>query len=195
MPCDVLGNRLLLLASFAGSLMGAVLCAPPTRADFFDELFGFDAYVRQPIAPRMARRPPRSLGHWQSSRIKSRVSYAPIFHERLRKPQIAYEPNRRNGEPGGEAATGSSPVRPAFCGRMLKDAPRSRQLLNDKTLRSGDIVVTEAGILVFEGHGACPHTPRDFITPGAADLSKSKRSALAKLEEAVHATHAHYAHR
>lgn len=196
MPGVVLGNRLSLLTSLGGALLGVVVLSADCRANFFEELFGAGDYVRSPAIPRVV-----------STRIGAR---RPIYHSR---PHIAYyprhrrerpvafllpEPDRRNEAPDNRSATGSRPVRPAFCARSgatLKDVSKFRQLLQDKTLRFGDIVVTETGIRVFEGHATCPHAPRDFVTLADADLSRRKLGALSKLEDAIKAVHVRYAHR
>ena len=69
------------------------------------------------------------------------------------------------------------------------------QLLSDSTLRSGDIVVTEAGIRVFRGDGTCPHKPTDFVALNSADLSRGKLRVLASLEVAMRAPHGRDQHR
>jgi hypothetical protein len=53
--------------------------------------------------------------------------------------------------------------------------------LNDPTLRSGDVVVTSEGLMVFRGGGGSRHSPRDF-----ASLAKvgSRNSQLAAIERA-----------
>ena len=53
--------------------------------------------------------------------------------------------------------------------------------LHDPTLRSGDVVVTTQGLMVYRGWGGSSHSPRDF-----ASLSKagSKNGQLAAIERA-----------
>ncbi len=196
MPGVVLGNRLALLASLGGALLGAALFSADCRANFLDELFGPEDYIRPPAGPRFS-----SSSHG-ARRTRSHVRFfAAHRRERPSRAQIAYIPHdadRRGDAADAGAATGARPVKPAFCARSseaLKGAPKFRQLLQDKTLRFGDIVVTETGIRVFEGHMTCPHAPRDFVTIGAADLSKRQFGALSKLEDAIKAVHARYAHR
>ncbi len=198
MPGVVLGNRLALLVSFGGALLGAVVFSPDSRASFLDDLFGSDDYFQPQAGARIGRSRP---GARMGGRIRAHVAYPSYRPERPRKSHIAYIPQAsdpRNDAAGGGGATGSRPVKPAFCarsGEALRDAPKFRQLLQDKTLRFGDLVVTETGIRVFEGHATCPHTPKDFVTLGAADLSRRKFGALAKLDDAIKAVHARYAHR
>lgn len=196
MPGVVLGNRLALFASLGGALLGAALFSADCRAGFLEDLFGPEDYVHPPAGPRIS---PSRTG---ARRARSHVSFfAAHRRERPSRAQIAYiprDPDRRGDAADAGAATGARPVKPAFCargGEALKNAPKFRQLLQDKTLRFGDIVVTETGIRVFEGHMTCPHTARDFVTLGAADLSKRQFGALSKLEDAIKAVHARYAHR
>ena len=53
--------------------------------------------------------------------------------------------------------------------------------LNDPTLRSGDVVVTSEGLMIYRGGGGSRHSPRDF-----ASLAKSgsRNSQLAAIERA-----------
>ncbi len=181
MPRVVFGKRLVLLTLFATSLFGAALSPTVGKAGFFEELFGVE-----PSAPQLYP-PPARLHSRRAARVRSRIAFAPAFrHESVRKSQIAYIPHEtRSREDVGDTAAGSRPVKPAFCTRRpdaLNNASRFRQLLNDKTLRAGDIVVTDAGIRVFEGQEACPHTSKDFVALGAAELSRSKKGVLAQLE-------------
>ena len=53
--------------------------------------------------------------------------------------------------------------------------------LNDPTLRSGDVVVTSEGLMVYRGGGGSRHSPRDFASLAKAG---SKNSQLAAIERA-----------
>jgi len=53
--------------------------------------------------------------------------------------------------------------------------------LNDPTLRSGDVVVTTEGLMVYRGGGGSRHSPRDFASLARAG---SKNSQLAAIERA-----------
>ena len=53
--------------------------------------------------------------------------------------------------------------------------------LNDPTLRSGDVVVTSEGLMVYRGGGGSTHSPRDFASLAKAG---SKNSQLAAIERA-----------
>lgn len=76
---------------------------------------------------------------------------------------------------------------PRFC---LKDNSKSvnstQALMRDPTLRYGDVVVTDEGVRVFEGGGACPHTISDFRTLAETrDLNRGTRSVLAAIERDI----------
>lgn len=198
MPGVVLGNGRVVLTSFGGALLGAaMLFSSLSRANFLDDLFGPEDYFHAPAGPRITAPPSTRGARRQVERARPHVASFPSYRrERPRKAQIAYIPRGAEAA-GGESATGSAPVRPAFCARnvnALDDASRFRQLLNDKTLRFGDIVVTTAGLRVFEGHATCPHLSRDFVSLGAAGLSRRRLVALAKLEDSIRLAHSH-AHR
>jgi len=53
--------------------------------------------------------------------------------------------------------------------------------LNDPTLRSGDVVVTSEGLMVFRGRSGSSHSPRDFASLAKAG---SKTGQLAAIERA-----------
>ncbi len=53
--------------------------------------------------------------------------------------------------------------------------------LNDPTLRSGDVVVTSEGLMVFRGGGGSRHSPRDFASLAKAG---SRTGQLAAIERA-----------
>jgi hypothetical protein len=121
MPSIAAGKliRSVLLMAYAGPALGAALSSTATKADFFDELFGFD---QAPTPARTNQHSPRASARRQVGRIRSNVAYLPAYRqERSRK--------------------------------SLKKMSRLSQLLSDSTLRSGNIVVTEAGVRVFQGEG------------------------------------------
>ena len=53
--------------------------------------------------------------------------------------------------------------------------------LNDPTLRSGDVVVTSEGLMVFRGRSGSSHSPREFASLAKAG---SKTGQLAAIERA-----------
>jgi len=85
------------------------------------------------------------------------------------------------------ASAGNVKPKPArFCAPFDKTAPiadSSQALTRDATLRYGDVIVTDEGVRVFEGSGACPHAISDFRTLAETrDLSPGTRRALAQIE-------------
>jgi hypothetical protein len=58
-------------------------------------------------------------------------------------------------------------------------------LANDPTLRSGDSIMTRAGIMVFRGTGRMPYALADFTTLAKASMPKDKRAMLAAVERAA----------
>jgi hypothetical protein len=83
-------------------------------------------------------------------------------------------------------AEAAQPQRAKFC---VKDDNSSttvdstQALMRDPTLRYGDVVVTDEGVRVFEGGGACPHAISDFRTLAETrDLSLGTRRVLAAIE-------------
>ena len=62
---------------------------------------------------------------------------------------------------------------------------REREILNDPTLRRGDIVMTAEGFRVFEGGGYGPATKSDFVALSqAANIPRGERAELAAMERA-----------
>jgi hypothetical protein len=200
MPSVASGNliRSILFVAFAGPLLGVVLSSTATKADFFNELFGFD---QAPTQPRTYQYLPRTNARRQIGRKRTNDAYLPAYrHERLRKANIAPIPRKadqREETSRNETATGSRPVKPAICARenTVKKMSRLSQLLSDSTLRSGDIIVTEAGIRVFRGDGTCPHKHTDFVALTSADLPRGQLRVLASLEVAMRAPHGRDQHR
>jgi hypothetical protein len=171
--------RLIFFSALAGSLFGVALFSTASKADFLDDLFGFD---QGPATPHYFSRPrPR---HMIVVRSRPHVSYLrEARRERPRKVQAAFFSDRRE-DASPRSAAGSDPVRPAFCTRAMasRTMSLSAQLLRDSTLRRGDIVATTAGLRVFRGNGACPHMPRDFMPLAGSDLSRGRLHRLAGLE-------------
>jgi hypothetical protein len=185
MPTSDAGKRVqsAVIGAVAGSVLFALLSTPTARADFFDDLFGFDQSVESPRAGHysVTRRPRR--GPLPAPPV---AAYPPPYYrqEAPRKPRVAHfrrDVDFRQEGAGYETATGSRPVKPAFCSRTRK-MPLFNQLLSDSTLRTGDIVVTAAGLRVFHGNGLCPHKPTDFLALHRVDLARGKLRMLAGLE-------------
>ena len=70
------------------------------------------------------------------------------------------------------------------CHRGTVATTAVRDLLNDTTLRKGDVVMTGEGFRVYEGGGYGPSSARDFVALSKASLTKSQRASLAEMERA-----------
>ena len=83
-------------------------------------------------------------------------------------------------------ADSAQPKHPRFCVKddnPAKTVDSTEALMRDPTLRYGDVVVTDEGVRVFEGGGACPHAISDFRTLAETrDLNRGTRSLLAAIE-------------
>ena len=136
--------------------------APALAQNFFEQLFGGgfqpQAAAYAPTSRGVSRTWPRReqrlrSGEWQGyGRSKSEVSRA---FEESGKPEKVEPP-----------PMGAGPLGP---------------FLNDPTLRSGDVVVTSEGLMVYRGGGGSRHSPRDFASLAKAG---SKNSQLAAIERA-----------
>jgi hypothetical protein len=177
-------SRKVRFKNFFGAVVPALvaLSLSPTqaRADFLDDLFGSpEPAVR--VAPSTGSLPGSS---GQSARVKAEVRAqktvrAAERHSKSLKAVTAVDTK--------QVATGSKPVQAALCASepAIKSSPPSSLLLYDKTLRAGDVLVTDKGIQVFHGQAACPHTARDFVALSTANVAKSRRSVLMAIEEAT----------
>ena len=135
--------------------------APAMAQNFFEQLFGGfqpQAAAYAPTSRGVSRTWPRReqrlrAGEGQGyGRSKSEVSRA---FEESGKPEKVEPP-----------PMGAGPLGP---------------FLNDPTLRSGDVVVTSEGLMVFRGGGGSRHSPRDFASLAKAG---SKTGQLAAIERA-----------
>lgn len=169
--------------------------ATVARAGFLEELFGGGDQAPQAAPSRAAKRHYAEPRREKVAKVHSDVSFMPSPVARVRERQ-AYRPEHRperrqvttvaKADDGG-ASAGSKPVIAALCATEanVEGAPPTLLLAYDKTLRNGDIMVTDAGLQVFRGHAACPHDARDFIALSSAYMPKTKRSMLIAIEEAM----------
>jgi hypothetical protein len=78
---------------------------------------------------------------------------------------------------------------PRFCVKdddPAKSVDSTQALMRDPTLRYGDVIVTDEGVRVFEGGGACPHAISDFRTLAESrDLNRGTRNVLAAIERDI----------
>ncbi len=70
------------------------------------------------------------------------------------------------------------------CHRGATATSAERELLDDTTLRKGDVVMTREGFRVYEGDGYGPSGSTDFVALSKARLPKSERADLAAMERA-----------
>lgn len=86
-------------------------------------------------------------------------------------------------------AEGAQPKRALFCVKDEKSAKpidSTQALMRDATLQYGDVVVTDEGVRIFEGGGACPHVISDFRTLAEArNLNVGTRKMLAAIERDI----------
>jgi hypothetical protein len=149
------------LASRGGIILlaAALLMAAPAPAmaqNFFEMLFG-----ARPQPQVAAYAPPRGASRsW------------PRREQRLSRPGEA----ERSATRGLEESSKPEKVEPPPVG----SGPLG-PFLHDPTLRSGDVVVTTQGLMVYRGGGGSNHSPRDFASIANAG---SKTSQLAAIDRA-----------
>lgn len=176
------------------SLASAVVTASysTANADFLDDLFGGSDQAPHAAVPgRAVKRQydttPRERAPRRVSRVKSEVQFMPVAQSKGRTDHRERELTTVAKADSRASSAGSKPVVLALCAPESTLAGASAPLLlaYDKTLRNGDILVTDSGVQVFRGHSACPHEARDFIALSSANMPKGKRSMLLALEESM----------
>jgi hypothetical protein len=188
--------RIKSVRSVAWALLALALSPTYGRADFLDDLFG----PPEP-APRVGPTPHVSPPSGRTSNFTAR-RYAPIKSEVrfLRKGVHTEESNRRARQEQDDSSrkaevdgqnklvAGSKPTQAFLCASksQIAAASPSGLLLYDRTLRSGDILVTDKGVQVYRGHTACPHDSSDFIALSTANVSRSRLRGLLAIEKALH---------
>ncbi len=71
-------------------------------------------------------------------------------------------------------------------GRSSKAFDATQAMMWDKTLRYGDVIVTDEGLRVFEGNAVWPHPLSDFRTLAETrDLTAGARAVLTEIEQAM----------
>ncbi len=135
--------------------------APASAQNFLEMLFG--GFPRQASAyapPSRASQswPGREQQLWRYENGEGVMARAPT----PRNPEEMY---------GRPEKVEPPPVGPGPLGPFL----------NDPTLRSGDVVVTAQGLMVYRGGGGSRHSPRDFVSLAKAG---SKSAQLAAIERA-----------
>ncbi len=84
----------------------------------------------------------------------------------------------------GKARRFVAPAKPKPCVAPEVVPGPLRRFLKDETLRRGDVVVTAAGLMVFQGNSGSTHRAKDFVSVAKAApmLSKKVRTDLAQFE-------------
>lgn len=140
-----------------------VLLSPPANAQgLFEALFG------QRYSPQTLREVPRDeVRTTKRARVKSAEVRVPTLSE-LSGSQIS-----RYVEPAKPEPYIAPPVAPGPLGRFL----------NDPTLRAGDIVATEQGLMVYRGGASSRHVEANFAPIGESKkLVGDKRQQLVALD-------------
>ena len=141
-------------------LASALLMAAPAPAmaqNFFEALFGGFQPQASAYAPT-SRGPSRG---WPRRELGLRPADGQGYGRSTRAFEESGKPDKVEPPP-----MGAGPLGP---------------FLNDPTLRSGDVVVTTEGLMVYRGGGGSRHSPRDFASLARAG---SKNSQLAAIERA-----------
>jgi hypothetical protein len=163
------------------------------NADFLDDLFGGSDPIPHAAATGRAMRrhydpASRVRSPRREFRVKSEVHFMPVArHQRLREGRIT---TVAKSEDGG-SSTGSKPIAAALCASetTVSSTPATGLLAYDKTLRSGDIMMTDAGLRIFRGHSGCPHDARDYIALSSVKMTRGRRNMLLAIEDARHSSH------
>jgi hypothetical protein len=172
--------------TLAGVAVLALAFSSPARADFLDDIFGPEPAAR-PSAPALGYRSRENEGvQRRGARGKVEVRVTPSGG-RAKEHAGRAQASAGSKPDASSSAASSRPVVAALCApeATVAGASASTLLNYDKTLRNGDILVTEAGVQVFRGHAACPHDARDFLALSSTSMSKSRRSVLLAIEEAA----------
>lgn len=148
--------------SSAATLLLSVLAAgvaPSVRAQFFLGSFGFQT----PAEPAPALSPEELAARAKARRARD-------LARRVRREQHDAEQRAAAAEQSKKLAA------------ILKQDGAIAAFLQDPTLRSGDILVTQAGIKIFHGPAGSNHSARDFKP--LSQYSGANRATLVLLERA-----------
>jgi hypothetical protein len=154
-------------------------------AGFLDELFGPDpapqAWAPAHAAKRQYAAPSRDRASRQDYRVRSEVHFMPAGAHKDRHVTTVAKAD------DSASSAGSKPLTAALCApeATVAGAPAASLLAYDKTLRNGDIMVTDNGVQIFRGHAACPHNARDFVALSSASMPRGQRSMLLAIEDAM----------
>lgn len=154
---------------FASAFLAAT--SPATAQGLFDMLFGHRGstinpsgpvvrYAAREVGPVLRRAPGKALDERGEVRIPS-------------LDEISAPPPRRYSEPTKPGPYVAPPVLPGELGRFLRDP----------TLRPGDVVATEKGLMVYRGPGGSRHSENQFVAVNSAKrLVGDKLPLLVKMD-------------
>jgi hypothetical protein len=171
------------------TLLAVAIWPTSARADFLDDLFGnSEPGVRTVHAGPALRRQVEVRPHrakvkpMTTARVDSDVRFMPVSHPRAKERAVTVQ-----ARPTHDAAAAGKPATVALCASSdaVAGAAPASLLAVDKTLRKGDILVTDAGVRVFRGDAACPHDARDFVAVSVVHMARSRRNMLLALEDAM----------
>jgi hypothetical protein len=172
--------RTLLISAFALALSGTA-----ASAGLLEDLFGPDPAPQAAAPTRAVRRatPVREAAPRRA--VRSEVQFMPASRDRQERRDRHSTTVAKSDE--GASSAGSRPIAASLCAPQgsLAGASAVSLLAYDKTLRNGDILVTDSGVQIFRGHAACPHDTHDFIALSTANMPKGKRSMLLAIEDAM----------
>lgn len=185
--------------SAAFTLVASLSLSSVAQAGFFEDLFGGPDPAPQAGAAKVHSRSSgrRVATPSRSERVNSEIRFMPTRGERSEERRTARAREDRSSGSSKVAlvdtnqfSAGSRPVQASLCMPQGPDASNasitaSNQLLYDKTLRAGDVLVTDKGVQVFHGQKACPHDATSFVALSSAGVSKSRRSVLLAIQDAM----------
>jgi hypothetical protein len=90
--------------------------------------------------------------------------------------------DRPVGKPG---VSGAKTVKANLCPFSSAETEKSDVMLLDKSLRRGDAIVTEKGIVIFDGGIGCPHKESDFVSLNSAKIPVATREKLGIIEQGL----------
>lgn len=188
-------SKFVFVAAVISVLMFSGIAA---NAGFLDDLFGGPDPAPQIASPRRSERKsavrPHARAPQEETRLKTKIQFLAVpavKEKRLTRENIrvknAERPLATAVKPAVSPVAGAKPVTASLCvpETSVNGVPASSLLAYDRTLRHGDIMVTDSGVQVFKGHAACPHDARDFLSVSSVNMTRSRRRMLLAIEEVI----------
>lgn len=180
------------LKRFAFASLFFAFSADASHAGFLEDLFGDPDPSPHAAAPGYA---PRGRdGAWQRGRssrrdagVRSELRFMPSAAARGKGGQDRRDMTGSSVVKDSKSSAGSKPIVAALCApeSTIAGASAVGLLAYDKTLRDGDIMITDTGVKVFRGHAACPHDSRNFVALSSMNMPKARRSVLLAIEDSM----------